>query len=81
MSAHNNMVETFPSFAVAAALTQALAPTNQLLINLLALHTVTKTFVYWPVYIANLAPPRSLAHTIAMAAVLNVVWQLACGAK
>ena len=75
------MMETFPSFALAAALTQALAPKNQLLINLLALHTITKTFVYWPVYVSNLAIPRSAAHTVAMSAVVNVVWQLACGAK
>ena len=80
-SAHYNMMEMFPGFALAAALTQALAPTNQLLINLLGMHVLAKTAVYWPVYIMNLSIPRSLAHLFATSAVINVAWQLACGAQ
>ena len=80
-SAHYNMMEMFPGFALAAALTQALAPTNQLLINLLGMHVLAKTAVYWPVYIMNLSTPRSLAHLFATSAIVNVAWQLACGAK
>ena len=80
-SAHYNMMEMFPGFALAAALTQVLAPTNQLLINLLGMHVLAKTAVYWPVYVMNLAIPRSAAHLFATSAVVNVAWQLACGAK
>ena len=45
------MVVQFPSFALTAALTQATAPTDQHLINLLGLHVLAKVFVY-------VSPPR-----------------------
>ena len=75
------MMEMFPGFVLTAALTQALAPTNQLLINLLGLHVLMKTVVYWPVYVLNISIPRTAAHMVATSAMLNVAWQLACGAK
>jgi len=80
-SAHYNTMEMFPGFALAAALTQVSAPTNQSLINLLGLHVLLKTFVYYPAYVLDIAPLRSLAHLGATASVINVAWQLATGAK
>ena len=80
-SAHYNMMEMFPGFALAAGLTQALAPNNQQLINLLGLHVLAKVFVYYPMYLLNIAPPRSISHMLATGSVINVCWQLATGAK
>ncbi|KUJ08309.1 uncharacterized protein LY89DRAFT_677179 [Mollisia scopiformis] len=82
-SAHYNTMEMFPikGFALAAALAQITAPTNQNLINLLGLHVLLKTFIYYPAYILDIAPLRSLAHLGATASVINVAWQVATGAK
>jgi len=79
-SAHYNMMEMFPGFALAAALTQTLAPGNQQLINLLGLHVLSKVFLYCPMYLLDIAPPRSIAHMLATASVINVCWKLATGA-
>lgn len=78
-SAHLNLMENFPGFAVAAALAQSLAPGNQQVINLLALHVFLKCLLYYPSYLANIAPPRTLSHVLATASVINVCWRLACG--
>jgi len=71
----------FPSWAIAAALTQMLAPANPQLINLLGLHVILKTMVFYPAYLLNIAPPRSLAHILSTSSVINVCWQLAKGAR
>ncbi|KAK5129762.1 hypothetical protein LTR08_002828 [Meristemomyces frigidus] len=44
-SAHYNMMEMFPGFALSAALTQTMAPSDQTLINLLGLHVISKVFL------------------------------------
>lgn len=44
-SAHYNLMEMFPGWAVVAALTQAMAPGDQALINLLGLHVISKCFM------------------------------------
>lgn len=44
-SAHYNLMEMFPGFALTAALAQAMAPADQSLINLLGLHVLAKCFV------------------------------------
>ena len=80
-SAHYNLMEMFPGFALAAALTQSLAPSNQQLINLLGLHVLAKVFVYYPCYLMNVAPLRTASHVFATGSVMNVCWQLAKGAK
>lgn len=80
-SAHYNLLEMFPGFALAAALAYVSAPKNQQLINLLGLHVLLKSFVFYPAYLLNVAPLRSLAHLGATASVINVAWQLATGAK
>jgi uncharacterized MAPEG superfamily protein len=80
-SAHINLMETFPSFAVAAGLTQALAPNNQILITLLGVHVMAKVFVYYPMYLLDVPPPRTLSHICAVSSVLNVCWRLARGAS
>lgn len=35
---------------------------------------------YYPSYILNLGGPRSIAHILATASVINVAWKLARGA-
>ncbi|WPH04190.1 Hypothetical protein R9X50_00707800 [Acrodontium crateriforme] len=76
-SAHYNLMEMFPGFALAAALVQAMAPADQALTNLLGLHVITKLFVYYPSYILNVGPTRSLAHILATSSVIGVCLQLA----
>lgn len=44
-SAHYNLMEMFPGWAISAALAQAMAPGDQTLINLLGLHVLSKVFV------------------------------------
>jgi len=80
-SAHYHLVENFPSFAVAAALAQALAPSDQQIVNLLGLHVLAKLFVHYPAYLANFSTARSLSHFAATGAVINVLWRLALGAR
>lgn len=80
-SAHYNLMEMFPGFALTAALAQALAPGNQQLINLLGLHVLAKTLLFYPAYLLNIAPPRSLAHMLATGSVINVAYKLALGAR
>lgn len=46
-------MENFPAFALAAALTQVLAPSNQEVVNLLGFHVLAKLFVHYPAYIFN----------------------------
>ncbi|KAK4549150.1 hypothetical protein LTR36_007607 [Oleoguttula mirabilis] len=76
-SAHSNLMEMFPGFALSAALAQVMAPGDQTLINLLGLHVISKIFVYYPAYVFNIAAPRSLAHIVATASVINVALRLA----
>ena len=44
-SAHYNLMEMFPGFALSAALAQSMAPGDQTLINLLGLHVLSKVFL------------------------------------
>lgn len=76
-SAHYNLMEMFPSWAISAALAQAIAPGDQSLVNLLGLHVLSKVFVYYPSYIFNAGTPRTLAHVVATASVINVALRLA----
>ncbi|PPJ57850.1 hypothetical protein CBER1_00091 [Cercospora berteroae] len=76
-SAHYNLMEMFPGFAISAALAQAMAPGDQTLINLLGLHVIAKCFVHYPCYVFNLGTPRTLAHVIATSSVINVALRLA----
>lgn len=80
-SAHYNLMEMFPGFALVAALTQAGAPKNQQLLNLLGLHVLLKCFVYYPSYLLKVGPLRSAAHVLATGSIINVAWRLALGAK
>ncbi|KAL2060109.1 hypothetical protein VTL71DRAFT_9931 [Oculimacula yallundae] len=80
-SAHYNTMEMFPGFALAATLAQTTAPSNQVLINLLGLHVLAKVAVYYPAYLLDIAPLRSLAHFVATSSVINVAWQVAKGAR
>ena len=44
-SAHYNLMEMFPGFALSAALAQTIAPGDQALVNLLGLHVLSKVFL------------------------------------
>jgi len=76
-SAHYNLMEMFPGWAIAAALTQAIAPGDQHMINLLGLHVISKVFLFYPSYILNKDTPRSIGHLLATSSILNVLLQLA----
>jgi len=75
-SAHYNLMEMFPGFALSAALTQAIAPADQTLINLLGLHVLSKVFLYYPSYLLNVGATRSIGHVLATASVINVALRL-----
>lgn len=75
-SAHYNLMEMFPGFALAAALTQTMAPGDQTLINLLGLHVLSKVFVHYPCYLCNAGLPRTISHILATASVINVALRL-----
>lgn len=80
-SAHQALMENFAAFALAAALTQYLAPANQEVVNLVSYHALIKLFVYYPAYLFDFAPARTLAHVSANSAMINVLWRLAAGAN
>ncbi|KXL46880.1 hypothetical protein M433DRAFT_3679 [Acidomyces richmondensis BFW] len=75
-SAHYNLMEMFPGFALTAALTQAMAPEDQTLINLLGLHVLSKVFVHYPSYLCNVSIPRTVSHILATASVINIALRL-----
>lgn len=66
-------------FALAAALAQVIDPTNAQVVNLLGFHVIAKLLVHYPAYLSNVAPPRTVAHISATAALINVCWTLAAG--
>lgn len=78
-SAHYNLVENFAPWALAAALTQVLAPGDRELTGLLGYSAIAKLLFFYPAYLLNIAPVRSLAHLNANAAIINVCWRLALG--
>lgn len=79
-SAHYGLLENFAPFALAAALAQLLAPNDRQIINLLGYHVLAKLFLYYPAYIFNVAPLRTMAHVSSIGAMINVLWRLAAGA-
>ncbi|KAK7909071.1 hypothetical protein PG985_014949 [Apiospora marii] len=79
-SAHQNLMENFPAWALGAALTQALRPDDAHLVSLLGLHVLAKVFVYYPAYLANVPSVRGPTHLFANAAAINVCWKLATAA-
>ncbi|KXT02931.1 hypothetical protein AC578_10600 [Pseudocercospora eumusae] len=76
-SAHYHLMEMFPGWAISAALTQAIAPGDQALINLLGLHVIAKCFVHYPAYVFNVGVPRTVAHVVATSSIINVALRLA----
>lgn len=72
-------MEVFPSFALAAALTATMDPTNRQLVNLLGLHVVAKLFVFWPAYLLNIDLARTLGHLLATSSLVSVAYKLALG--
>lgn len=76
MSAHHALVEIFPLFATAACFAQVISPGDQQIKNLLGLHVLMKTFVFYPAYVTGIAPVRSLSHLLAISAILSAFWTL-----
>lgn len=76
MSAHHSLMEIFPLFASAACLAQGLAPGEQQILNLLGFHVLLKLFIFYPSYVFNISPTRSLSHLLSVAAIFKVFWLL-----
>lgn len=76
MSAHHSLMENFPLFASAACLSQGLAPGEQQILNLLGLHVLLKLFIFYPSYVFNISPIRSLSHLLSTAVIFRVFWLL-----
>lgn len=79
MSAHHSLVENFPLFASAACLAQSLSRGDQQILNLLGFHVLLKVFVFYPSYVFNISPARSLSHLLSTAAIIRVFWLLITG--
>ena len=79
-SAHYGLLENFAGFALAASLAQTLSPNDQQIANLLGLHVLLKTVVYYVSYLVDIPPPRTFSHVFATSAVINVCFRLASGA-
>lgn len=73
-------MEVFPGFALAAALAMTMAPTDRHVINLLGLHVISKLFLFWPSYLANLGVARTAGHILSVSSMVGVAWKLARGA-
>ena len=73
-------METFGGYALAASMAAAIAPNNQHVINLLGLHILSKVFLFWPSYLANIGPSRTLGHVLSVGSLIGVAWKLARGA-
>ncbi|KIO28955.1 hypothetical protein M407DRAFT_21861 [Tulasnella calospora MUT 4182] len=87
-ASHQNLLETFPIYALVAALTALLgsrslsAPAVALYdhaANLLALHVFCKTIIYIPAYLQDLGELRSVSHFLGIGALLAVLYQLTFG--
>lgn len=76
-SAHVNLLENFGGFALAAGLAVASGNRDQQVANLLGLYVLLKGGVYYFSYLADVAPPRTIAHFAAVSAVVNVCYRLA----
>ncbi|KXJ88744.1 hypothetical protein Micbo1qcDRAFT_166187 [Microdochium bolleyi] len=76
-SAHYNLLENFTPWALAAALSQVLAPGDKEIVSLLGVHILLKLGVFYPAYLLNRSAPRSASHLMANAAFINVLLRLA----
>lgn len=79
VSTYHGRLSLYTGFAVAAALSQSIAPNDAQIVNLLGFHVIAKLLVHYPAYLGNVALPRTLAHLSATAALINVCWRLAAG--
>ncbi|CCA73516.1 hypothetical protein PIIN_07469 [Serendipita indica DSM 11827] len=77
VSAHANLMETFPLFAISVLFTQMIAPNNEHLVELVCLQAFAKTFVYIPSYISNVDLPRTISHFLSVGAALRTLTILA----
>ncbi|KAI9657233.1 MAG: hypothetical protein M1831_004422 [Alyxoria varia] len=87
-SAHLNLMDTFPAYALSAALSYASltstrgnvnTPAQQLIVNLLGLHVLLKVFVYLPAYYGDVFPLRGPSHVMSIGVLGAVLWRLAGG--
>ncbi|KAG8901838.1 hypothetical protein FRB99_005077 [Tulasnella sp. 403] len=74
-SAHQNLLEIFPLFALSTGLTYALEgkKISQQGLNFLVLHVFAKTFIYIPAYLADLDALRTVSHFIGIEAAVELV--------
>ncbi|KAG8914708.1 hypothetical protein FRC01_003956 [Tulasnella sp. 417] len=88
-ASHQNLLETFPIYALAAALTALLGSRSlstpavalyDQAVNLLALHVFCKTIIYIPAYLQDFGRLRSVSHFLDIGALLAVLHQLTFGA-
>lgn len=76
-SAHDALMGNFVGFAVAASLSQVLAADNPQIVNLLGLHVLMRIFIYYPSYVLNIPPLRTLSHVLSISAIIQVCLRLA----
>jgi len=63
---HENLLDSFPLFAITAVFTQMLAPEDPHLIELLSIHVLSKTTLYVTSYATDIDLARSLSHLVSV---------------
>ncbi|KAG8929357.1 hypothetical protein FRC02_005703 [Tulasnella sp. 418] len=79
VSTHENLLETFPVLAIAAAFSAALAPptsTSDPLLTRILLHVFLKSFIYIPAYVFNVDLLRTASHNLAIGSAVGAVWEV-----
>jgi len=79
VASHQNLLEIFPLYALAAGLTATLDVSPSVYrqnLNLLLLHVFCKTVIYIPAYLFNQDLIRSSAHFVGIGALLGNLWLL-----
>ncbi|KAG8830066.1 hypothetical protein FRC17_005519 [Serendipita sp. 399] len=80
VAAHQNALENFPIFALTVALVHFTAPTNDHLIELVALHVFSRSFIYLPAYVLGIDVARTAAHLISLGAAIRALTLVALSA-
>ncbi|KAJ6510977.1 hypothetical protein C8R45DRAFT_399975 [Mycena sanguinolenta] len=79
IATHEALYDTFPVYAIAAALFVSVPSSPSTSLNALILHVFLKLFVYAPCYLFDIDLVRSYSHMCAVGAVLLAIWDVVVG--
>ncbi|KAG8854691.1 hypothetical protein FRB96_007376 [Tulasnella sp. 330] len=76
---HQNMMETFPIFALTAGIIDSCAPptsTSDVLLTYVLMHVFFKTAVYIPAYVFDIDVARTTSHALSIGACVSALWNI-----